>query len=201
VSAGWDHNTHYHSVLLAALPVRCRAALDVGCGEGRFARLLAERVEQVDAIDRDPAVLARARRFSRGITNVRFVSGDFLAEELAPESHDFVSAIAVVHHVPFTPAMQKLRALLRPGGVLAVLGLHRSAGVTDLVQSLVAFPVSRILRVARGPAGGSAPLRDPTMTFPEIRAEASAALPGCVVRRHLLWRYSLLWTKPRGSTR
>jgi hypothetical protein len=30
----------------------------------------------------------------------------------------------------------------------------------------------------------------------EVRAAAAQALPGVRYRRHLLWRYSLLWTKP-----
>ena len=34
------------------------------------------------------------------------------------------------------------------------------------------------------------------MSWREVRAAAAAALPGVRYRRHLLWRYSLLWQKP-----
>jgi hypothetical protein len=37
---GWNHNSHYHDLLLAAVPPGCRRALDVGCGLGTFARKL-----------------------------------------------------------------------------------------------------------------------------------------------------------------
>jgi hypothetical protein len=36
----------------------------------------------------------------------------------------------------------------------------------------------------------------PPMTFPEMRAIAARVLPGARLRRHLLWRYSITWTKP-----
>jgi hypothetical protein len=36
------------------------------------------------------------------------------------------------------------------------------------------------------------------MTWAEVRATAHRLLPGVRYRRHLLFRYSLLWRKPRG---
>ena len=36
------------------------------------------------------------------------------------------------------------------------------------------------------------------MTWAEVRTAARGLLPGVRYRRHLLWRYSLLWRKPRG---
>src|SRR5688500_4071077 len=37
----WDHNRHYHPFLLRSLPARRERALEIGCGTGEFARLLA----------------------------------------------------------------------------------------------------------------------------------------------------------------
>jgi hypothetical protein len=37
---------------------------------------------------------------------------------------------------------------------------------------------------------------DPDMSWGEVRAAATRLLPGVRYRRHLLWRYSLLWRKP-----
>jgi trans-aconitate methyltransferase len=97
---GWNRNTHYHDRLLAAVPVDCRRALDVGCGLGTFARRLARVVEHVDALDRDHDTLAQAERLSRDHPNVRFVEADFLTWR--PEgSYDAVSMVAALHHLPF----------------------------------------------------------------------------------------------------
>ena len=41
-----------------------------------------------------------------------------------------------------------------------------------------------------------APVKDPEMTWAEVRGAARRLLPGVRYRRHLLWRYSLRWTKP-----
>ena len=40
----WNHNIHFHPVVLDAVPTGARRALDVGCGAGGLARELAERV-------------------------------------------------------------------------------------------------------------------------------------------------------------
>jgi hypothetical protein len=34
------------------------------------------------------------------------------------------------------------------------------------------------------------------MKLEEIRRVADEVLPGAIVRRHLFWRYSLVWRKP-----
>ena len=39
-------------------------------------------------------------------------------------------------------------------------------------------------------------IKDPEMIWAEVRARTSSLLPGVRYRRHLLWRYSLLWRKP-----
>jgi len=59
----------------------------------------------------------------------------------------------------------------------------------------VAYPVSGYYRCTRHTSPVGAPTLDPSMTLDEIRRQAIAVLPGVTVRRHLLWRYSLLWVK------
>lgn len=59
----FDHNDHYHRLLLRQVPQNCRAALDVGCGTGRFARRLARLGIEVDAIDPSEEVIAQARGY------------------------------------------------------------------------------------------------------------------------------------------
>jgi hypothetical protein len=47
----------------------------------------------------------------------------------------------------------------------------------------------------RGPAG--MPTEDVHMGWAEIRRALHRLLPGCEVRRTLLWRYVVVWDKPR----
>lgn len=60
----WDHNAHFHRWILRRLPERVGSALDVGCGSGDLARLLARRAERVHGIDADPEITARARQLT-----------------------------------------------------------------------------------------------------------------------------------------
>src|SRR4051812_33906155 len=57
----WNRNIHYHDIVLAAVPPRCRRALDVGCGDGRLASELAEVCGEVIGLDNHAPTLARAR--------------------------------------------------------------------------------------------------------------------------------------------
>jgi trans-aconitate methyltransferase len=192
---GWNHNSHYHDLLLAAVPPECRRALDVGCGRGTFARKLASRSSHVDALDQD-AVIQQARALSPGNQRIHFVHSDFMTWT-ADEPYDFISMIAVLHHLPFGGALTKAAALLRPDGVLAVLGLHRASSFVHMgVRSLVGYPVSAFYHMTRSTSPVGAPVLDPAMTLFEIRREAAALLPGATIQRHVLWRYSLTWVKP-----
>lgn len=58
----WNHNVHYHPVVLGAIPRNAVRALDVGCGQGALARRLRAVVPQVAAIDLDPTSIDLARR-------------------------------------------------------------------------------------------------------------------------------------------
>ena len=60
-SAGWNHNVHYHDVILASLPPSSGTALDVGCGQGLLAQKLLNYCEQVVAVDAHDETLASAR--------------------------------------------------------------------------------------------------------------------------------------------
>src|SRR5262245_40231752 len=121
---GWNHNTHYHDLLLREVPADCARALDVGCGLGGFTRKLATRSAHVDAIDVDADVIARARTAAPVPANVQFDTSDFI-HWAGVGQYDYVSMVAVLHQMDFHRALMHAAALLRTGGVLAVLGLAR----------------------------------------------------------------------------
>jgi 2-polyprenyl-3-methyl-5-hydroxy-6-metoxy-1,4-benzoquinol methylase len=194
---GWNHNTHYHDRLLKALPRPCARALDIGCGRGGFARKLAQVAGVVDAIDVNAKALAYAEVENAGITNLRFIQRDFLTWETS-ERYDAITMIATLHHMPFDAAVKQATALLRPGGVLIVLGLDRSPTPIHLIaQAALALPVSRFYWATRRTGEVGAPIKEPDMTLRQIRTRARVLLPGATIERHLLWRYSMVWSKPK----
>ena len=68
----WNHNTHYHQVLLDMLP-RCDRVLDIGYGDGLFARRLIRHSTSVVALDPDAEQVIAAKATSANVTNVAVV--------------------------------------------------------------------------------------------------------------------------------
>ncbi|WP_053671637.1 class I SAM-dependent methyltransferase [Streptomyces sp. NRRL B-1140] len=196
----WNHNVHHHPVILAAVPDGCRTALDIGCGDGLLARKLAARSASTTGVDRSPEMIELARRYPRGPGNVTYVEADFLTAGDLPESgYDFVSAVAVVHHAPFEEAVTRLARLTAPGGRLVIVGMAANRTLLDWIISACGVPVSLLLARRNGgkrcPDG--MPMEDVHMSWAEVRRMLHRLLPGCTVRRTLLWRYVAVWERPR----
>lgn len=119
----WNHNAHFHTYLLERLPSSFERGLEVGCGTGTFARALAARAAQLDAIDVEPAVVDAARLTTPQPPNIRWLTGDVLTGELPLQAYDVVTAIASLHHLPLEQGLRRLADLVRPNGHLAVVGL------------------------------------------------------------------------------
>lgn len=199
----WDHNAYYHRKLVRRLPARLDRALDVGCGHGVLAELVAARSNHVDAVDVSARMIERAK--ARPPANVRWLLGDVLGETLPldPGGYDLVTAVSSLHHLPLRPGLRRLAGLVRPGGVLAVIGLYRPATVSDRLIDACALPANAAMGVAlaaRGRAGkphdADMPVKDPIDTYAEIVAAAAEFTPGALLRRRLFFRCSLLWRRP-----
>ena len=140
---------------------RRRRAIDLGCGPGRQAALLAGRFEQVEAVDLSgPMIeLARARRARPNIT---YLQGD-LHDVGEAGRYDCVLSPRTLHHVPdLHAALSHLKRLLAPGGRLVVVDSYPSESALS--------PARRMLHRA-------VPLR------PRLRALAVQALATNLVRR------------------
>jgi arsenite methyltransferase len=141
--------------------------LDVGCGTGRLARWIAERVSptgSVVGIDPLAERIAVANARAGGIT---FAVGQ--AEDLdafASESFDAVSMSAVFHWVSDKPrALAEIRRVLRPGGRLGVTTFTGELSGAGTVPTVLAPVLSRqpyAERVDRSSAGDL--IRDYTTT-------------------------------------
>ena len=204
-AADGDHNERYQDYLLGHLPEQCRHALEIGCGVGSFSRLLARRAERVLAVDLSPQMIRLARERSGPYPNIDFVAGDVMDYQLPAGRFDCVATIATLHHLPTEPALRKIRKALKPGGVFVCLDLYRRSRLSDLLFDGVAYPASLFLRlVTTGKARPPREMReayaehgktDHYLTLPQVEQMCARILPGALVRRHLFWRYSVVWKK------
>lgn len=95
-------------------------ALDVGCGEGRFCRLMQRAGIRTTGIDPTEALLARARELDPG--------GDYRlgraeAMDFDAEFDLVVSYLSLIDMPDLAPAIAKMVAALRPGGTLLIANM------------------------------------------------------------------------------
>lgn len=111
----------YFSVFpFAELPPMAEG-FDLGCGSGRWADLMAERVGSLHCIDPSDKALAVAQRKLDRHDNVTFHHAGVDDIPLADNSQDFGYSLGVLHHIPDTQAaLADCVAKLKPGAPFLV---------------------------------------------------------------------------------
>jgi ubiquinone/menaquinone biosynthesis C-methylase UbiE len=201
----WNHNSQYQEFLLGHVPARCHKALEIGCGTGAFSRRLAGRAGHVLALDLSPQMIRIAREHSQEFSNIDFHVANVLRWDFPAEEFDCIATIATLHHLPMVLMLSKIKRALKPNGVLLILDLFEAKGLTDALMFAAALPVNAGLRLIkhrrlRAPAAMRAAWaeheqHDSFLTLSQVRKICAEVLPGARVRRHLLWRYSVVWKK------
>jgi SAM-dependent methyltransferase len=114
---------------LGLLPdsLRIESVLDLGCGTGGSAIVLAEdTAAHVTAVDIHPPFLAtlRARAEERGLADrITTVSADMANTASLGDRFDLIWAEGSAYSIGFENALRRWRRLLRPGGCLVVTEL------------------------------------------------------------------------------
>jgi ubiquinone/menaquinone biosynthesis C-methylase UbiE len=201
----WDHNAHYHEYLMRHLPRKCGRVLEIGCGAGSFSRRLARRAERVTAIDLSPQMIRLARERAKEFPNIDFVNADAMTYSCAAHQFDAVATLTTLHHLPMEDILRKISRALRPGGVFLCLDLYRRSSLSDALLDGAAFPASLLLNLIKN--GSLRPPKeireayaehgktDAYLTLPEIERICARRLAGAQIKRHLFWRYSIVWKK------
>lgn len=105
-----------------------RTVLDVACGTGDLALAAAAALPdaRVLGIDAAARMIERARPRAGGDPRVAFQTGDLTATELPDESQNAVLAGYAFRNVPrLDRALEEMRRVLVPGGVLLTLDFYR----------------------------------------------------------------------------
>ena len=188
-----NHTIDYFRDLLKLVPADAATALDVGCGEGFAARALASGGLEVTAIDPDGPSLELARNQDR--ERITYIEADVMTAAL-PGDYDVVTALAVLHHLPLVPALERFKSLLAPGGMLLVVGLAASEMPRDAARDAAAVVAHQAGRVTHREWEQPSPtVWPPPTTYTEVREASARILPGSEYKRRLKWRYTLTWVK------
>jgi ubiquinone/menaquinone biosynthesis C-methylase UbiE len=105
---------------------QCDVGLDLGCGNGRHAAVLARRCDRVLALDASRPILEAATsdlsepRWETDPGRIALVQGDATRLPLADGSVDLAVYVATLHHLPTRAArvasLEALERVLAPGG-------------------------------------------------------------------------------------
>jgi SAM-dependent methyltransferase len=108
--------------LTETLPRHGGRAVDLGCGTGRHAALLAEHLDEVLAVDLSAPMLDHAAAH-RPAGNIRYEQRDLTdVTEHIDGRFDLVFSAHALHHVADLPAtLTRIRGLARPGGQVVLV--------------------------------------------------------------------------------
>jgi 2-polyprenyl-3-methyl-5-hydroxy-6-metoxy-1,4-benzoquinol methylase len=131
---------------------RVAEIVDVGCGDGRFTRELAQLpgTRRAVGVDVSSRAIGLARAMNQDLPAIRFIDLDITAREWPEEAFDAAVLMEVIEHLPedAVPAfLRAVRALLRPGGRLFLTVPH--ANVPLEAKHFQHFTVEAVLRVLR----------------------------------------------------
>jgi demethylmenaquinone methyltransferase/2-methoxy-6-polyprenyl-1,4-benzoquinol methylase len=125
-----------------ARPAPGAHVVDIGCGPGDLALVLARRAGQVTGVDPSPQMIDYAIARSRDLANCRFELGTAQALSLPDASADLVTSTFAMHHIPAprrSDAVAQMFRVLRPGGRLLLADTYptdplRSAAVRVMAR-------------------------------------------------------------------
>ena len=133
---------------------------DVGCGSGRWAKMIAPRAAHLHLVDVSPDALAVARDNLRNTKNVSFHLSSVEDIPLPARSLDFAFSLGVLHHVPDTQAAIDIIAAKLKSGAPFLIYLyyafdnrpawyrrlpHRARIViSETIAAMVYWPLARL---------------------------------------------------------
>lgn len=117
---------HLHRYALAFGLAKSKRVLDIACGEGYGANLLARVAAKVIGVDLDADAIVHAKaKYPR--RNLRFIQGTCLAIPCEDHSIDLVASFETIEHISEHDAfLSEIKRVLVPGGILVISSPHKA---------------------------------------------------------------------------
>jgi SAM-dependent methyltransferase len=117
---------HLHRYALAFGLAKRKRVLDIACGEGYGANLLARVASKVTGVDLDAGTIAHAKaRYRR--RNLHFVEGSCTEIPCEDHSVDLVASFETIEHISeHARFLSEIKRVLAPGGILVISSPHKA---------------------------------------------------------------------------
>ncbi len=124
---------------------RDKAVLEIGCGTGTTALILAEFVKDLTATDisSEMITIANEKKDAQKVSNVHFAQATLSDDSLKEGSFDVILANNLIHLLDNTDqVMKRIHALLKPGGVF----IQKTACLREksIFWPMIAFVMGKI---------------------------------------------------------
>jgi ubiquinone/menaquinone biosynthesis C-methylase UbiE len=170
-------NQYFHIFPFQKLPSNSEG-FDMGCGSGRWARFVANKVGKLNCIDPSSKALLVARENLKEYSNIKYFEGSVSDNILEENSQDFGYSLGVLHHIPDTKeGIKDCSRLLKKGApfllylyydledrpmlfkilwkisdilrrCISILPHKLKNIVTTLIAVLIYFPLARFAKIA-----------------------------------------------------
>lgn len=136
---------HMHRYAIACHVAKGKKVLDIACGEGYGANLLAQAAIEVTGADINQETIAAARK-KYGRSNLKFETASTLALPFPDASFDMVVSFETLEHLEEQQQMiAELKRVLRSGGLL-IISTPDKKNYTDKTGHLNPFHVKELYR-------------------------------------------------------
>lgn len=129
-----------------------KTVLDVGCGEGRFTKLLAKNAKEVIGIDINESELEAARKSNADLKNIRFFHENCLKMQFADSFFDYVFAPDLIANLADkkVAAIKEMVRVAKQNGKVFITAYSENA-LADRVKSYIAAKIPyRIIDEKKG---------------------------------------------------
>ena len=199
----WDHNRQYQNYLIKYIPKNCNYILDVGCGTGELTKKLSLFGKEIIGIDISENMVSEAekRNYDEKIRYIKISVEDYLEE--TDKRFDIIISIAALHHMNEEKILKMMRDKLTEGGKILILDLVQNKTIVDYFLTIIATILNPLvmlimngrLRVSKNEREAWAGhfQYDKYLTIVDIKNIAKKILGKVKIKRHLFWRYSLVY--------
>lgn len=118
-------NQYFHIFPLEELGPNS-VGFDMGCGSGRWAKLVAPKVGKLTCIDASSLALDQAKKNLASLSNVEYECASVSSSNLENGSQDFGYCLGVLHHIPDTfRGIRDCASKLKPGAPFLIYLYYR----------------------------------------------------------------------------